>query len=100
MLVQLRVEFRGLFERLVEILHTLRHDLFRRSRLVICLKLVVRELEDIGLSNLAIHSSAMGAMLCLPTLFIDLLAYLCPLEIIDSWLSQLLEEGSSFGMRK
>lgn len=48
------------------------------------------ELEDIRLSNLAIDGLAVRALLCLPTLLVDLLAYLCALQVVDSGLSQLL----------
>ena len=56
----------------------------------------MRELEDVRFSDLPIDGLAVRALLRLPTLLIDLLTYLCTLQVVDSWLPQLLQKGSSF----
>lgn len=48
---------------------------------------VMYKLERSGFSNLAIVCVAVGAYLCLATLFVDFLADLCTLQVIDTWSS-------------
>lgn len=49
------------------------------------------------LSNLAVDCITVRAYPNFPALLVDLLADLCPLQVVDSWHSKLLQEGSSFG---
>ena len=87
MLVQLWIEFLRLFERFIEQNHTCRHHFLGRSRFIIGLEFVVGKLENSRLSNLAIDGFAVRALLCLPTLLVDLFAYLRALQVVDSRLS-------------
>lgn len=53
------------------------------------------ELKDTSLSDLAIDRGAIRAMLRLPALFVDFLAYLCSLHVVNTGTAELFQEIAS-----
>lgn len=102
MLINLWVVLPGIVERLFEKGLCYWWDFFGGIGAVEGLEAVVHEFQRMRASflYLSIDGPARVACLSFPTLVIDLLADLCPPQIIDVWPAQIAKELPTFFLRQ